>query len=228
MFRRLSIFCVAGLLAACTTATTPRSASTIARREPANLSVLKAELVQYHESGDYERAVAGVARDARTWIERRIGQRKEGEKLAIVLDIDETALSNWASMQANDFGYIPDRWKAWVNKAEATAIAPVREVYRVARSGDVAVFFITGRSEDQRRGTELNLFREGYDDFAQLIMRPSDAEKRSAAAFKTEVRQKLTERGFTLIANIGDQESDLTGGFAEKTFKLPNPFYRTD
>jgi len=28
-----------------------------------------------------------------------------------------------------------------------------------------------------------------------------------------------------IIANIGDQESDLAGGFAEKTFKLPNPFY---
>ncbi|MGB6550988.1 MAG: HAD family acid phosphatase [Xanthobacteraceae bacterium] len=28
-----------------------------------------------------------------------------------------------------------------------------------------------------------------------------------------------------MIANVGDQESDLSGGYAEKTFKLPNPFY---
>ena len=27
------------------------------------------------------------------------------------------------------------------------------------------------------------------------------------------------------IANLGDQESDLIGGHAERTFKLPNPFY---
>jgi hypothetical protein len=25
--------------------------------------------------------------------------------------------------------------------------------------------------------------------------------------------------------NIGDQMSDLDGGFAERTYKLPNPFY---
>jgi hypothetical protein len=30
------------------------------------------------------------------------------------------------------------------------------------------------------------------------------------------------------VANLGDQVSDLSGGFAEKTFKLPDPFYLTD
>jgi hypothetical protein len=29
-----------------------------------------------------------------------------------------------------------------------------------------------------------------------------------------------------IIANIGDQPSDLFGGHAEKMFLLPNPFYR--
>jgi hypothetical protein len=29
-----------------------------------------------------------------------------------------------------------------------------------------------------------------------------------------------------VTANIGDQPSDLSGGYAEKTFLLPNPFYR--
>jgi hypothetical protein len=25
--------------------------------------------------------------------------------------------------------------------------------------------------------------------------------------------------------NVGDQQSDLDGGFAEKAFRVPNPFY---
>jgi len=29
--------------------------------------------------------------------------------------------------------------------------------------------------------------------------------------------------GHSIIANMGDQMSDLDGGFAEKTFKLPTP-----
>jgi putative acid phosphatase of HAD superfamily subfamily IIIB len=28
-----------------------------------------------------------------------------------------------------------------------------------------------------------------------------------------------------IIANVGDQQSDLDGGYAERTFKVPNPFY---
>ncbi|HEX7427555.1 MAG TPA: hypothetical protein VF328_11535 [Mycobacterium sp.] len=28
------------------------------------------------------------------------------------------------------------------------------------------------------------------------------------------------------MANVGDQPSDLDGGFAEQTYLLPNPFYR--
>ena len=31
--------------------------------------------------------------------------------------------------------------------------------------------------------------------------------------------------GYDIVANFGDQLSDLTGGFADKTFKLPNPMY---
>jgi hypothetical protein len=28
-----------------------------------------------------------------------------------------------------------------------------------------------------------------------------------------------------MVANFGDRFSDLTGGFAERTFKMPNPSY---
>jgi len=31
--------------------------------------------------------------------------------------------------------------------------------------------------------------------------------------------------GVTIIVNVGDQESDLAGSHAERTFKVPNPFY---
>ena len=48
---------------------------------------------------------------------------------------------------------------------------------------------------------------------------------RSLADFKAPTRQKIAAMGYTIIANMGDQMSDLDGGFSEKTFKLPNPFY---
>ena len=33
------------------------------------------------------------------------------------------------------------------------------------------------------------------------------------------------ELGFTILVNVGDQDSDLAGGHARKAFKLPNPMY---
>jgi hypothetical protein len=40
------------------------------------------------------------------------------------------------------------------------------------------------------------------------------------------VRERIEKDGYTIIANAGDQPSDLAGGHAEMTFLLPNPFYR--
>jgi acid phosphatase len=33
-------------------------------------------------------------------------------------------------------------------------------------------------------------------------------------------------KGYTVLASVGDQPSDLAGGYAERSFLMPNPFYR--
>lgn len=43
--------------------------------------------------------------------------------------------------------------------------------------------------------------------------------------YKSGVRAHLEDLGWDIVANFGDQFSDLTGGFADKTFKMPNPNY---
>jgi HAD superfamily, subfamily IIIB (Acid phosphatase) len=47
----------------------------------------------------------------------------------------------------------------------------------------------------------------------------------SAAYFKAPARGKIVAKGYTIVMNVGDQWSDLLGGYAERTFKLANPFY---
>ena len=64
----------------------------------------------------------------------------------------------------------------------------------------------------------------GRDQWAGLMMKPDDY-KGPVAAFKSAERDKITKKGYTIILNMGDQISDLDGGFARKTFLLPNPFY---
>ena len=58
-----------------------------------------------------------------------------------------------------------------------------------------------------------------------MILQPAGARFQSAADFKAPERRKITEQGYTIVLNMGDQESDLRGGYAERTFKLPNPVY---
>jgi acid phosphatase len=66
--------------------------------------------------------------------------------------------------------------------------------------------------------------RTRCDAMRALVLKPNDS-KLSASDYKAAARKRLAEEGRTIIANIGDQESDLVGGYAERTFKLPNPFY---
>jgi HAD superfamily, subfamily IIIB (Acid phosphatase) len=48
---------------------------------------------------------------------------------------------------------------------------------------------------------------------------------RSIVPFKSGERARIEANGYTIIANIGDQDSDLAGGHALHTCKLPNPAY---
>jgi predicted secreted acid phosphatase len=222
-------FTLVALLQACAANSTSQR-TTI----PANLGDLKTELRAYHDSGRYDRDIATVDAEATAYI---VKHASESTKPAIVLDIDETALSNWQEIEANDFGYITDGdcnhlprgpcgALSWDQLGNAPAIKSTRELFQVAKNNRAAVFFITGRYEKERDVTVKNLRAAGYRDWDGLIMRPDGSHTKSAADFKAPQRQLITAEGYTIVANIGDQPSDLAGGYALRAFLLPDPFYR--
>ena len=43
--------------------------------------------------------------------------------------------------------------------------------------------------------------------------------------YKSGTRAYIESQGYNIVADFGDQFSDLEGGFADKTFKMPNPNY---
>jgi predicted secreted acid phosphatase len=201
---------------------------------PPNVGDAKIAAIDYYKSGAYERDLAAVTAQASAWIAERATQVS---RPALVLDIDDTALSNWEVIIANDFGRVfdgpcdalpkgPCGWVAWDLRAKSPAIAPTFALFKQAVSLGVTVFFITGRDESQRAATVENLRIAGYADYRGLYMPAVGAHYASAADFKAPERQKIEAMGYTIIANMGDQPSDLAGGYAEKTFLLPNPFYR--
>jgi hypothetical protein len=218
----------------------PAVQQTIAPTDPPNLGLLKLELRVYRCTR-YDDELAATAAEARVWIERRAG---EVTRPALVLDIDETSLSNWDEIWHNDFGYIPGGAceltskeacgvHDWELSARAPAIKPTLDLFNAAKSRGVAVFFVTGRQDDTPAGsdvdgvetaaTKLNLRNAGYAGWDGLYLRRPKPQ--SVAEYKRDARIAIEALGYTIIANMGDQESDLAFGHAERTFKLPNPFY---
>jgi 5'-nucleotidase (lipoprotein e(P4) family) len=196
-----------------------------AHRTPANILPHKQKLRAYVESGRYAQEIADIALQANKYLLKRVKQPLKG-KTAIVLDIDETSLTNLPTILENDFGFVPKAWDAWVARAQARAILPVQTVYETAVRHGVAVIFITGRKEADRTATERNLRDVGYDTWEQLHFKPDDPTL-STGTYKKRLRAQLIKDGFVILANIGDQESDFVDGHAERDFQLPNPFYLT-
>jgi predicted secreted acid phosphatase len=165
----------------------------------------------------------------------------------VVLDIDETSLSNWEAIYHNHFAFAATGpcdlsaagtlcgQRDWDLSARAVALQPTLEFYRhvkglKGRNGPgLAIFFVTGRVEDpsERIATQWNLRKEGYDTWQKLSMRPPSSSG-WVSIFKSDERKQIEEH-YRIIANIGDQYSDLigdTGGdHAERCFKVPDPFY---
>jgi 5'-nucleotidase (lipoprotein e(P4) family) len=193
--------------------------------EPANLDTAKAAVYRYVNSGEYAKDLGQVTLKATKYLANRLNlPAKAGEKRAIVFDIDETTLTNLPHMMANDFGYIPAVWSRWIASSQAKAIVPVQVIYDMARRADVAIFFITARKEADRAATEKNLREVGYGTWTKIYYAPNDGAI-LMRHFKPGIRKQLVAEGYTIVLNLGDQESDLAGGYAEKTFKLPNPVY---
>lgn len=200
--------------------------------QPANLGRLELQATAYHD-GAYMRDFAAVDDEVGAWLR---AQAPRVHKPALVLDIDETALSNWDEIKANGFGFFsggscdhlpqgPCGFTAWQHEGKAAVLAPTLHLVAVARTLGVAVFFITGRHDPAKADTAANLLQAGYHDWAGLSLEPEGSQFASAADFKAPVRATIEARGYTILATVGDQRSDLVGGHAMRGFLLPNPFY---
>lgn len=197
-------------------------------KEPENLHTLKQAVIFYHDSGEYDYDQEVVAERARDYLEARIAQhnRSEGEeKMAVVFDIDETALSNYKHLIQLNFGMIPQLFLETIEESDDPAVQATLKLYQYAVKQGISIFFITGRAEKLRSVTEENLKSVGYAEWNTLFMKPNDYDEVSVIPYKSSMRKKIEEMGYTIVLNIGDQFSDLAGGYAERVFKLPNPYY---
>jgi acid phosphatase len=192
---------------------------------------LKSQLKRYHECtctcGCYAKDLDVQADRAIAFLRIRAANRRPQEKLALVLDIDETTLSNYEQEVKTDFGSDGKEFNDWIELAQAPAIPGTLRLYKEAQRLGVSVFFITGRRDDpQRAATEKNLHTQGFTSWQQLIMRSAAQYSLTALEYKSAARGTVVAKGYKIVLNVGDQWSDLGGEpEAELSVKYPDPFY---
>ncbi|MGK9369113.1 HAD family acid phosphatase [Melioribacter sp. Ez-97] len=189
-----------------------------------NLDKAKRAVAEYYDSGKYDNDCRKLIDDAIEFIDTA----EPHDSNAVVFDIDETALDNYHYIKSIGFGYILDEWNKWVNRAEAPPNKGVKRFYDYLRSKKIRIIFLSGRHEETYQATIKNLRSAGYTEYDTLIIRKNSELNLPASEFKSAVRKKLTEKGYRIIANAGDQKSDFEGGYSGYIIKLPNYLYEVD
>ena len=196
-----------------------------------NFGVARYRLEDYADcvgtGGCYWADVEAQSRRAEAELARVVAARRAGERLAMVLDIDETSLSNYCELKREDYGFISAMFNEWAVSPEADLALPgTLRLFDKARAAGVEVFFITGRPDEQRASTVRNLEAAGYKGWKGLSLRVGPQKTMGTVEYKREERKKIVDAGYRIVMSVGDQWSDLNGEpRAEISVKLPNPFY---
>lgn len=188
-----------------------------------NLSSVKAMIKDYKDSGKWEGDINGITDQAIRYLDSKVGSKDQ--KYAVVLDVDDTSLSSYPYELPHDFGYVSSEWLAWANKSDAPPIPGTLKLYKHAKEKGVAVFFVTGRASTLKEATLKNLEGAGYVGCDGIYTKPDGYVDPSIVPYKSAIRAHIEAEGYRIVVNMGDQDSDLEGGHADRTFKLPNPMY---
>jgi predicted secreted acid phosphatase len=172
---------------------------------------------------------------------------------AIVLDVDDTTLLTWNYEIASNWAYNPVTNAEYVTGQKFPAVPGMVAIVNWAANHGIAIFYLTGRPDTQEAATLGNLTDDnvgvdaGYpapttlpngedglftkpavNDYPTYLQQACAADpggKCTTVHYKAATRAHIESLGYDILANFGDQYSDLKGGYADKTFKLPNPNY---
>ena len=189
--------------------------------EVVNLRTAKDVVKEYYESGKYDEELKGVINDAR----EQFSKIEIHKNSVVIFDVDETVLNNYGLAKQMDFGYVYDLNKKWNKELKAPAIQQVKDLYEFLLGKGVSIIFLTGRNYTEYDVTYENLMKVGYTKFDTLITQREDELKLKSQEFKSKKRVELTNLGYEIIGNIGDQWTDLNGPYSGIQIKIPNYLY---
>ncbi len=188
---------------------------------------------------------AALADSGWTAAPEQAGEDFSGLPPAIIVDIDETILDNspfHAQLILLEEPYSEDRWRAWVDRAEARAMPGAVEFLRTAVARGVTVFYVSNRSVEQEEATRRNLISEEFpvNEDRDVVLLHGENHWTSD---KSDRRATVAE-DYRILLLFGDDLNDFTSGarteapepraeivhehagrWGRQWFILPNPLY---
>jgi len=218
-----------------------------------NLGVLEDQIEHYYGSASatfpvvgtvtvpsstssYAKQMKQIVAGAEGYLAAAIRHHHGAGKPAVVFDIDDTLLNTYDYEIAEQFGYTPASNLVWINAAAFPAVFYMPQLVSFAASHGCAVFFITGRPQSQTAATINDLTSAGYAAPApgHLFLKPptppsylhcANPSSCTTIEYKSGTRMHISSLGYSIVADFGDQYSDLLGGDAGHQVKIPDPMY---
>jgi predicted secreted acid phosphatase len=210
---------------------------------------------QFATDSNYAKEASNAAASGQRWLRaslHRTAHHRAGDP-AIVLDVDDTTLATWNYEVFSNWDYNPATNGEFVTDQKFPPVPGMVDMVRWAANHGIAIFYLTGRPSSQEAATLGNLTSDGvgedagypapttlpdgedglftkpavndYPDYLKAACAEDTGGKCTTIHYKSATRAHIESLGYDIIANFGDQYSDLKGGYADRTFKLPNPNY---
>jgi len=207
----------------------------------------------FASDSSYAKEAEGVAAKGSEKLARVARWHKSAPAKAIVLDVDDTSLATWNYEIFSNWSFNPATNATYVTNQLFPPVPGMVDMANTASAEGYAIFYLTGRPATQEAATLGNLTSDGvgidagfpapttlndgedglftkpavadYPDYLKAACAGDPNGSCTTAHYKTATRAHIESLGYDIVANFGDQFSDLVGGFADKTFKLPNPNY---
>jgi hypothetical protein len=206
---------------------------------------------QFGDDSNYAREARSVASGGGHYLAHARPARHQTK--AIILDVDDTTLATWNYEVFSNWAFNPTTNADYVLNQRFPAVPGMVSMVTSAEREGYAIFYLTGRPTSQEAATLGNLtadnvgvdagypkpttLRDGedglftkpdvtaYPDYLKAACAADPDGKCTTIHYKSATRAHIESLGYDIVGNFGDQFSDLKGGFADKTFKLPNPNY---
>ncbi len=165
----------------------------------------------------YGRATAALPAfiEDTSWTALPQQQNAEGLPTAVILDVDETVVSNIDFQRTFEPPFANWKLEEWTASTPATPIEGVREFVEAARELGVTVFFVTNRPCELKEGNPdpCPQRQTTIDDIAEVGIE-TDADHVFLSEERGWTREKLTRRMFIaeryrVLMLIGDDYGDF-------------------